>query len=396
MSRPNMNGRGQALEGDRTTSGAMLISTLSRDARSNGRGIVRRGDPTTTCPKCGRQGVVAEGDPSTTWHGEPGALDGHLVRCGCPFGSNRIISPLGPLSSSSAGGDTAKTHPIPTITSYAAQICLTCPSGSIPKGLNYVMHLADGTTREGTTDDKARTAQITTKEATRIIRLELLPPEPSESPCCVAKGLDEPLVIDLNSNQLFTDNSPNGAAIKTVSLPEGEKRALTPGEIAIARTVFKDSIDYSQVKIHHGGWWLFLGFQNTAVTPNGEMYFPKSTDLYKDDFSTTGAGRDKALFMHEMTHVWQYQLGYWVKWHALWVTSRGSAAYEYDLKAGGRLSDYNMEQQGEIVSDYYMICIERDANSVWNSNNRKKDPNLLKETLRNFLSTPSSQENLPD
>lgn len=113
MSRPNMNGRGQALEGDRTTSGAMLISTLSRDARSNGRGIVRRGDPTTTCPKCGRQGVVAEGDPSTTWHGEPGALDGHLVSCGCPFGSNRIIAPLGPLSSSvsNSPAQSALTNP---------------------------------------------------------------------------------------------------------------------------------------------------------------------------------------------------------------------------------------------------------------------------------------------
>lgn len=164
----------------------------------------------------------------------------------------------------------------------------------------------------------------------------------------------------------------------------------------MARIVFKDSIDYSQVKIHHGGWWLLLGFQNTAVTPNGEMYYPKSTDLYKDDFSATGRGIDKALFMHEMTHVWQYQLGYWVKWHALWVTSRGVAAYEYNLTNGGMLSDYNMEQQGEIVSDYYMICIEKDPKSVWNPDNQKKDPGLLAATLRKLLSTPSSKDNLPD
>ncbi|MFV3308590.1 PAAR domain-containing protein [Pseudomonas sp. NY15181] len=396
MSRPNIHGCGQALDGDKTTSGATLISTLPRRATSDSRGIVRKGDPTTPCPKCGRPGVVAEGDTRNKWLGEYAAVDGHIVSCGCPFGSNRIIAPLGPLSSSSAGGDKAKTHPIPTIAPYAAQICLTCTSGSIPKGLYYVMHLADGTTREGTTDHQGRTARITTKEATRIIRLELLPPEPSESPCCIAKGMDEPLVIDLKANQLFTDNSPNGAAIKTVPLPEGEKRALTSGEIAMARSVFKDSIDYSQVKIHHGGWWLFLGFQNTAVTPNGELYFPNSTGFYRDDFSNTSNDRDKALFMHEMVHAWQYQMGYWVKWNSLWVTSRGPSAYEYQLNSDGKLSNYNMEQQGDIVSDYFIICILKKPQFVWNPANQSKDPSLLKSTMRDFLDNPQETNNLPE
>lgn len=222
MFRPEVHGKGQALDGDKTTTGATLISSLSNMAVCQGRGAVRHSDRTTPCPKCGKPGVVIDGHPGTIFFGEPTALDGHVVKCGCPIGSNRIIAPLGPLSSTSARGNNAKTLPIPAITPYAAQICLTCPSGSIPKGLNYVMHLADGTTREGTTDHQGRTARITTKEATRIIRLELLPPEPSESPCCIAKGMNEPLVIDLKANQLFTDNSPNGAAIKTVPLPEGE------------------------------------------------------------------------------------------------------------------------------------------------------------------------------
>lgn len=396
MFRPEVHGKGQALDGDKTTTGATLISSLPDMAVCQGRGAVRHSDRTTPCPKCGKPGVVIDGHPGTIFFGEPTALDGHVVKCGCPIGSNRIIAPLGPLSSSSAGGNKAKTLPIPAITPYAAQICLTCPSGSIPKGLNYVMHLADGTTREGTTDHQGRTARITTKEAMRIIRLELLPPEPSESACCIAKGMDEPLVIDLKANQLFTDNSPNGAAIKTVPLPEGEKRALTPGEIAMVRTVFKDSIDYSQVKIHHGGWWLFLGLQNTAVTPNGEMYYPRSTDLYKEDFSKPDNERFKALFMHEMTHVWQYQLGYWVKWHALWVTSRGAEAYRYQLSPDGDFADYNMEQQGEIVSDYYMICIEKNPLRVWDHANSQKSPELLASTVNRLLANPADKSNLPN
>lgn len=99
MSRPEIYGRGQALDGDKTTSGATLISTLTYTATSLSRGIVRMGDPTTTCPRCGREGVVAEGDPRNKWDGALCAVDGNIVSCGCPHGSNRIIAPLGALSS---------------------------------------------------------------------------------------------------------------------------------------------------------------------------------------------------------------------------------------------------------------------------------------------------------
>lgn len=113
MARPNAYGRGQALDGDKTTSGATLISTLSRRATCNRRGIIRRGDPTTACPKCGKPGVVAEGDTRIKWLGEPTAVDGHIVSCGCPFGSNRIIAPLGSLSPKST------SHPPSPTAEYA-------------------------------------------------------------------------------------------------------------------------------------------------------------------------------------------------------------------------------------------------------------------------------------
>ncbi|WP_017518336.1 type VI secretion system Vgr family protein [Pseudomonas nitroreducens] len=279
---------------------------------------------------------------------------------------------------------------------FDEQLCLTCSNGQIPAGLMYVAHLADGTTQQGVTDKKGRTARIVTQKSVQITRLELTPPDEVADSCCSAKASGELLTVDLQPIKVFTNATNLGTSTQTVLLPEGDERELTAGEIAMARTVFKDAIDYSKVKVHHGGWWLFMGFQNTAVTPNGEMYFPKSTGYYRDDFSSTGRGRDKALFIHEMTHVWQYQLGYWVKWHALWVTSRGSAAYQYELKRDGLLSNYNMEQQGEIVSDYYMICIEKTPGSVWNFSNRNKDPALLASTLRNFLVAPSSDDNLPE
>ena len=71
------------------------------------------------------------------------------------------------------------------------------------------------------------------------------------------------------------------------------------------------------------------------------------------------------------------------------------AAYKYTLKASGRLSDYNMEQQGEIVSDYYMICVVGNFRGVWNQNNYTKSPELLTSTLEGLLGNPADKANLP-
>jgi len=52
-----------------------------------------------------------------------------------------------------------------------------------------------------------------------------------------------------------------------------------------------------------------------------------------------------------------------------------------------------MEQQGEIISDYYMICVENVPRSVWN---RNKDRDLLATTLSGFIGKLSDKSNLPD
>lgn len=67
-------GRGQALHGDRTTTGAICCSTLP-NCTEHGRGVIRVGDKTTACPKCGKQGVVADGEQ------QPDALHRSQRRC---------------------------------------------------------------------------------------------------------------------------------------------------------------------------------------------------------------------------------------------------------------------------------------------------------------------------
>ena len=93
MGRGAVNGLGQGLHGDLTTTGAVCISSLPNAAQGR-RGVLRLGDKTTPCKKCGKAGVIIDSLPAMKWHGIPTVLDGAEVRCGCPPGSNRLIAPL--------------------------------------------------------------------------------------------------------------------------------------------------------------------------------------------------------------------------------------------------------------------------------------------------------------
>ncbi|AVJ16090.1 MULTISPECIES: type IV secretion protein Rhs [Serratia] len=130
---------------------------------------------------------------------------------------------------------------------------------------------------------------------------------------------------------------------------EGSLRLLTPGEIGLARSVFGGSIVYSKVWVHHDSYLPFgLQHRNAAMAPNGELYF---RDWYADDFSKKDY-RYNHLFIHEMAHVWQFQKGMWVKVRGLysWL-----ARYSYELDGNRMLKHYPMEQQAQIIADYYVF-----------------------------------------
>ncbi|MFZ4217857.1 S-type pyocin domain-containing protein [Enterobacter ludwigii] len=91
--RTDCYGRGQGLDGDITTTGARCIAS-STDT-DMGRRLLRVGDITTRCPKCGKPGEIITGEPRDSNMGKDAAVDGSEVRCGCPPGKNRVIAPLG-------------------------------------------------------------------------------------------------------------------------------------------------------------------------------------------------------------------------------------------------------------------------------------------------------------
>ncbi|QZD88282.1 vgr related protein [Qipengyuania psychrotolerans] len=130
----------------------------------------------------------------------------------------------------------------------------------------------------------------------------------------------------------------------------GGQRPLTPGEIALARTVFGTAIEYHRVTIRRRKWF---PFQPSRVTmaPRGHLHFHPSSQSYCDDFSAASISR-QGLFIHEMVHVWQTQtLGEWYL-----VTRRMPwARYEYSLKPGWPLHRYGIEQQAEIVKHAFLL-----------------------------------------
>ncbi len=166
-------------------------------------------------------------------------------------------------------------------------------------------------------------------------------------------------------------------------------RPLTAGEIAMAALLFGDAIDYRKTRIYNRRYLPF-GMQpkNCAMTPNGSLYFHSSCCLL--DFSS-GSEHARHWFMHEMAHVWQHQLGYHVR---LRGALRIGLSYEYRLAMDKTLADFNMEAQGDLLADYFVLKHLGSA-SAMRQPRYANDLPLYEHVLADFLRDPAHRENLP-
>lgn len=125
----------------------------------------------------------------------------------------------------------------------------------------------------------------------------------------------------------------------------GDERPLTLGEIALADDMFGSSLDPSQVMIRRRRWFP-LQPRTTVMAPCGHIHFHPRASVYRDDFSAESMPL-QALFIHEMTHVWQTQMrGRWY----LPFARHPFCRYRYTLKPGKSFEAYGIEQQAEIVA----------------------------------------------
>jgi hypothetical protein len=125
---------------------------------------------------------------------------------------------------------------------------------------------------------------------------------------------------------------------------------LSPGEVALVRSIFGSAIDCNRVTIRRRRWFPFQPARVT-MAPMGHLHFHPRSESYCDDFALAPL-EQQGLFIHEMTHVWQAQTrGRW--YLPLWRNF--SRRYDYALKPGRTLESYGIEQQAEIVRHAFLL-----------------------------------------
>lgn len=318
---------------------------------------------------------------------------------------------------------------------YDEQFLLLNDEGIAFANFDYTIELCNGTTQTGRTDNNGYTQRIIADYCAKVINITIH--ENVDLTCCNQHTNVASVggyTFNLNSTQNPTTLSSQGlgTSTKTTKL-QAKGRPLTNGEIALAQIIFGNSIDYGKVRVHHGKY-IFFQENTRAMTPNGHIYWGLSkNDAVILDASLSTDNRVINTFVHELVHVWQYQLNYSIKWKAFLLTIRGGYhsdsnnngledAYDYTpwLATKNDFSEFNLEQQGRMIEEYFsnlraygfidikqLLDSSQNINSQYVSSTRlilQNNPNgilnhvINSDVLRilnRFMSTPNDKTLLP-
>ena len=113
--------------------------------------------------------------------------------------------------------------------------------------------------------------------------------------------------------------------------------------------MFGNAIDYDRVRLVRRKWWPFQP-AGIVMAPTGNIHFHPDSPLWSEDFSNERLSL-QALFIHEMTHVWQSQTrGRFY----LPMMRHPFCRYDYRLVEGQQFDRYGLEQQAEIVRHRFL------------------------------------------
>ncbi len=135
-----------------------------------------------------------------------------------------------------------------------------------------------------------------------------------------------------------------------------QTRPLSAEEISLARSIFGNSIDYQRVRIDETTRLVCKDHHICYVS----FYTINSWGEFSPD-----------IFLHEMMHVWQYQQLGGVYIPRALLAQRTAQGYNYGgveklmevIARGGDIHDFNLEQQAEIVADYF--CLRTGRTPRW-------------------------------
>lgn len=142
---------------------------------------------------------------------------------------------------------------------------------------------------------------------------------------------------------------------KILKIQDFEYRGLTDGEVEIAKKVFNDLINYNEIKIFNIP---YLPWQpkDILMAPNGRLFV--SQQVFAKDYSKCSIVM-QGVFIHELTHVLQYQkhtnvvVKGFILQSAYYLSFKMYDPYKYKLINGKRFEQYNIEQQGDIARDIF-------------------------------------------
>lgn len=149
---------------------------------------------------------------------------------------------------------------------------------------------------------------------------------------------------------------PDNQGVESRGVPK--VRTLLPDEIALAKSVFQNTLNYSTVRITNT-----LGLGERPWTTNSPpLYMVNVGPAFPS--LTANEGR-KLLLIHELTHVWQAQhlvpitLNSAVHQALSAINNGGDVSAAYAYTVGKSWGQYNIEQQASIVAHWFMptnIC----------------------------------------
>ncbi len=137
--------------------------------------------------------------------------------------------------------------------------------------------------------------------------------------------------------------------VAAISGPGG--RSLYESERQIVRDIFGNSVDAQRVSV------VEARVANAPTTLGNQIRITPGFDFLTED--------NKAVLIHEMTHIWQYQThgsGYitdalYHQLSSMIQTGTRNAAYmNYELDDTRDFSTYSAEEQATIIEDYYQIA----------------------------------------
>lgn len=125
-------------------------------------------------------------------------------------------------------------------------------------------------------------------------------------------------------------------------------RPLSDGETRLANSVFGDALDYKKVRIAQRKFAFFQP-ANIVMAPRGTIHFHPECTAYCSDFASAAIAL-RALFIHELVHVWQHQQGV-----NLILRRHPFCRYDYAIKPGQPFRKYGLEQQAMLVEHAFLL-----------------------------------------